>query len=49
MKGELTPGQTHDSQPAPDMLEDMQKRAILLADKAFDSESGQTFGYRRLF
>ena len=35
----LTPGQTHDSQPALDMLEEMQKGAILLADKAFDNDA----------
>ena len=39
MKVELTPGQTHDSQPAPDMLEDMQEGAVLLADKAYDNEA----------
>ena len=39
MKVERTPGQSHDSQPALDMLEDMQKGAILLADKAFDNDA----------
>jgi transposase len=39
IKLELTAGQTHDSQPAPDMLEDMQEGAILLADKAYDSDA----------
>ncbi len=36
---ELTAGQTHDSQPAPDMLETIQEGAILLADKAYDSDA----------
>jgi len=36
---ELTAGQTHDSQPAPDMLENIQAGAILLADKAYDSDA----------
>ena len=35
----LTPGQTHDSQPAPDLLEGMKQGAILLADKAYDSDT----------
>ena len=39
MKFERTAGQTHDSQPAPGMLEDMQEGAILLADKAFDNDA----------
>ncbi len=39
IKLELTAGQTHDSQPAPDMLEDMREGAILLADKAYDSDA----------
>lgn len=33
------PGQTHDSQPAPDLLEGMKQGAILLADKAYDSDA----------
>ncbi len=36
---ELTAGQTHDSQPAPYMLEAMREGAILLADKAYDSDA----------
>ena len=35
----LTPGQTHDSQPAPDLLEGMKQGAILLADKAYDNDA----------
>ena len=35
----LTPGQTHDSQPAPSLLEGMRQGAILLADKACDSDA----------
>ena len=35
----LTPGQTHDSQPAPGLLEGMKQGAILLADKAYDSNA----------
>ena len=34
----LTPGQTHDSQPVPDMLEDMEEEAIFLGDKAYDTD-----------
>jgi len=36
---ELTAGQTHDSQPAPAMLEAMREGTILLADKAYDSDA----------
>jgi len=36
---ELTAGQTHDSQPAPEMLEAMREGTILLADKAYDSDA----------
>ena len=39
MKVVLTPGQTHDSQTAGALLEDMQEGAILLADKAFDNDA----------
>lgn len=35
----LTPGQTHDSQPAPDLLKDVADGTILLADKAYDSDA----------
>ena len=35
----LTPGQTHDSQPAPELLEDLEEDAILLGDKAYDTEA----------
>ena len=35
----LTPGQTHDSQPAPDLLDDIEDGAILLADKAYDNNA----------
>ena len=35
----LTPGQTHDSQPAPDLLENLEEEAILLADKAYDGDA----------
>lgn len=35
----LTPGQTHDSQTAGALLEDMQEGAILLADKAYDNDA----------
>ncbi len=34
----LTPGQTHDSKPALDLLEGLPKGALLLADKAYDSD-----------
>lgn len=35
----LTPGQTHDSQPAPDLLECLEDEAIVLGDKAYDSDA----------
>ena len=35
----LTPGQTHDSQPASDLLEALEQNAILLADKAYDTDA----------
>ena len=39
----LTPGQVHDSQPATDLLEIMQKDAIFLGDKAYDSDAIRNF------
>ena len=36
---ELTAGQAHDGQPVPDMLDSVQAEAILLADKAYDSDA----------
>lgn len=35
----LTPGQTHDSQPAPGLLEGLEEAAIFLGDKAYDSDA----------
>ena len=35
----LTPGQTHDGKAAPDLLEALQQDAIVLADKAYDSDA----------
>ncbi len=35
----LTPGQTHDSQPVPDLLEDVEEDTIFLGDKAYDTDA----------
>ena len=35
----LTPGQCHDGKAAPDLLEALEKDAIVLADKAYDSDA----------
>ncbi len=35
----LTAGQTHDGKPAADMLDALQPNAILLADRAYDSDA----------
>lgn len=36
---ELTPGQTHDSQPAANLLDGLEEETIVLADKAYDSNA----------
>ena len=35
----LTPGQRHDGKAAPDLLEALEQDAIVLADKAYDSDA----------
>lgn len=37
----LTPGQTHDSQPGPDLLEGLQEGAIFLGDKVYDTDANR--------
>ena len=35
----LTPGQTHDGQAAAELLAELSERAVVLADKAYDSDA----------
>ncbi len=40
---DLTPGQTNDCKPALDLLADLENGAVLLADKAYDTEAIRSF------